>query len=61
MIVEPIMEPPDPAEIAHHKKQNPKIIINIGGVKHEVMWRMLEKRPLTRYHIHMSLNLTIQS
>ena len=28
--------------------QNPKVIINVGGVKHEVMWRMLEKRPLTR-------------
>ena len=41
-------EPPDPAAIARHKKQFPKIVINIGGVRHEVMWRMLEKRPLTR-------------
>jgi len=39
---------PDPATIAHHKLQHPKVIINVGGVKHEVMWRMLEKRPLTR-------------
>ena len=42
------MEPPDPAAIARHRKQYPKVVINIGGVKHEVMWRMLEKRPLTR-------------
>ena len=42
------VEPPDPAAIARHKRQNPKVVINLGGVKHEVMWRMLEKRPLTR-------------
>ena len=45
---EPSLEPPDPAAIARHKKQNPKIVINVGGVKHEIMWKMLEKRPLTR-------------
>ena len=42
------VEPPDPAAIARHKRQNPKVVINLGGVRHEVMWRMLEKRPLTR-------------
>ena len=45
---EQMIEPPDPAAIASHKKQYPKIVINVGGVKHEVMWKMLEKRPLTR-------------
>ena len=45
---EPSLEPPDPAAIARQKKQNPKIVINVGGVKHEIMWKMLEKRPLTR-------------
>lgn len=39
---------PDMATIARHKILNPKVVINIGGVKHEVMWKMLEKRPLTR-------------
>ena len=39
---------PDMAAIARHKLANPKVIINIGGLKHEVMWKMLEKRPLTR-------------
>ena len=39
---------PDQAAIARHKLANPKVIINIGGQKHEVMWKVLEKRPLTR-------------
>ena len=39
---------PDPATIARHREQHQKVIINVGGVKHEVMWAMLEKRPLTR-------------
>ena len=34
--------------ISQHKMENPKIVINVGGVKHEVMWAVLEKRPLTR-------------
>ena len=36
------------AAITRQKILNPKVVINIGGVKHEVMWKMLEKRPLTR-------------
>lgn len=39
---------PDPATIARHRAAQPKVIINVGGVKHEVMWKMLEKKPLTR-------------
>ena len=39
---------PDAATISRHRASHPKVIINVGGVKHEVMWRMLEKRPLTR-------------
>ena len=35
-------------EIAAHRRDFPKILINVGGVKHEVMWRVLEARPLTR-------------
>ena len=47
-----------------HKRDFPKVVINVGGVKHEVkimntfkmikllamkvMWAVLEKRPLTR-------------
>ena len=36
------------ATIAQHKIRNPKVIINVGGLKHEVMWKLLEKKPLTR-------------
>ena len=39
---------PDPLTISRHRADHPKVTINVGGVKHEVMWRMLEKRPLTR-------------
>ena len=34
--------------IEKHRVKNPKVVINIGGEKHEVMWTLLEKRPLTR-------------
>ena len=34
-----LQEPePDPPTIARHKIANPKVIINIGGVKHEVIF-----------------------
>ena len=36
------------ATIAKHKVMNPKVIINVGGLKHEVMWKIMERRPLTR-------------
>ena len=41
-------EEPDPVTISNHRASHPKVIINVGGIKHEVMWKMLEKRPLTR-------------
>ena len=39
---------PNPVTIREHRAKNPKVIINVGGLKHEVMWKMLDKRPLTR-------------
>ena len=39
---------PDPDTITRHRAHHPKVVINVGGVKHEVMWKMLEKKPLTR-------------
>ena len=45
---EEVWEPPSMEEIAAHRRDFPKIQINVGGVKHEVMWRVLEARPLTR-------------
>ena len=39
---------PDMAAIAQHRINHPKVIINVGGLRHEVMWKMLETKPLTR-------------
>ena len=41
-------EEPSPEVIAAHRRDWPKVIINVGGRRHEVMWRLLELRPLTR-------------
>ena len=30
------------------RRTREKVILNIGGEKHEVMWRMLEKHPRSR-------------
>ena len=37
-----------PAMVIQARKMNKKAILNVGGVKHEVMWRMLEKQPRSR-------------
>ena len=34
--------------IETHRKKYPKVTINVGGVHHEVMWKLFHKRPLTR-------------
>jgi len=41
-------DPPDDEAISRHREANPKAVINIGGVKHEVMWRIFEAKPRTR-------------
>ena len=44
---QPSAEPSGDA-IEAHRRKFPKVIINVGGVRHEVMWRLFLKRPLTR-------------
>ena len=44
---QPSAEPSTEA-IEAHRQKNPKVIINVGGIKHEVMWKLFHKRPLTR-------------
>ena len=39
---------PSSETIIAHRSLHPKITINVGGEKHEVMWELLEKRTLTR-------------
>ena len=39
---------PDSNTIIQHRKRNPKVALNVGGHRHEIMWAQLEKKPLTR-------------
>lgn len=39
---------PDPFIISKSRQLNKRVTLNVGGVRHEVLWRMLEQVPLSR-------------
>ena len=41
-------QPPDPYIIAKSRQMNKRVCLNVGGVRHEVMWKMLEGIPRSR-------------
>ena len=39
------LHPPDVYVIAKSRQLNKRVTLNVGGVRHEVMWKMLESIP----------------
>jgi hypothetical protein len=47
---------PDPFIIQKSRQLNRRVTLNVGGVRHEVMWKMLEQVPRSRLGRSSSLN-----
>ena len=39
---------PSQTEIQRQRTAQPKIMINVGGERHEIMWKLLQQKPTSR-------------
>lgn len=44
------LKPPEPLVIARSRALNPRVTLNVGGERHDVMWRSLRNVPKSRLH-----------
>ena len=47
-VADQVPDVPEPHLILKTKKVNKRVCLNVGGVRHEVMWRMLQNIPNSR-------------
>ena len=52
--------PPDTHDIYISRAENWKVVLNIGGEKHEVLWNILERHPRSRLGLLASASTTDQ-
>ena len=48
----PEIRAPDPFIIQKSRQLNKRVTLNVGGVRHDVLWKMLEQVGYLVWHVH---------